>query len=238
MNKPFRPSPIRHLIFDNDGVLIDSEGISMRVDAHLLAASGAVLSEDDLTRRFVGRTFSAMVAELEAELGIVLPADLEAQKDRLMLDAYRRELQPVAGVPDMLRAIGMPKSVGSNGPRARIEFAFALTGLAGYFDRRITTFEDVRCGKPAPDIYLLAAKRAGCAPSECLVIEDSLTGVTAARAAGCLVAGFTGTHHDKESHGSCLLSHGAFATFDDMAELPDLVASLTLAPHICEEPSC
>ncbi|CAN5435428.1 HAD family hydrolase [soil metagenome] len=215
---------IRHVIFDNDGVLIDSEDISMRIDQQLLAGQGIVMSHAELTRRFVGKTFRAMMAEMEAERGSQFPADLEAQKDVLMIAAYRRNLQPVPGVVAALDAIALPKSVASNGPRDRIDIAFEITGLAKYFEGRISTFEQVKAGKPAPDIYLLAADRAGCEPAECLVIEDSPTGVTAAHAAGCRVLGFTGTAADKEIHAKTLRGLGAFAVFDDMTELPLLLA--------------
>jgi HAD superfamily hydrolase (TIGR01509 family) len=215
--------PFRHIIFDNDGVLIDSEHISMRIDQRLLAECGVVMSHAELTRRFVGKTFRAMIAEMETERGMTFPADLESRKDVLMIEAYRRDLQAVPGVIPALERIKLPKSVASNGPRDRIDVAFGITGLAKYFEGRISTFEEVRAGKPAPDVYLLAARRAGVAPEECLVVEDSPTGVAAAHAAGCRVLGFTGTAIDKEMHAAKLRAAGAFAVFDDMTELHVLI---------------
>ena len=212
----------RHVIFDCDGVLIDSEAISMGIDVGLLAASGVDISVAEAHRRFVGTTFEAMIEMIEAERGIKLPSDLSQRKDAQMLDAYRRSLQPVAGVAAALAEIALPKSVGTNGPRDRAIEALKLTGLWGHF-AGITTFEDVRDGKPAPDIYLLAAERAGVPPADCLVVEDSETGVRAGVAAGCTVFGFVGTAHDKKKQGRLLKALGATRILSSMADLPGAV---------------
>ncbi len=220
----------RHVIFDCDGVLIDSEEISMRTDQALLAENGVVISEQEMHRRFVGKTFTAMVEELEAERGIRLPTDLEARKDEIMLDLYRRKLQPIAGVREALDIITHPKSIGTNGPRHRALLALEVTGIAHHFEDRLTTFEDVARGKPFPDVYLLAAERAGFPPSQCLVIEDSVTGVAAAIAAGCPTIGFTGSHLHRSEHALALTQLGAMRVFNDMAELPDMLNRLNGLP--------
>jgi HAD superfamily hydrolase (TIGR01509 family) len=218
---------IRHIIFDCDGVLVDSEEISMAVDGDLLAGCGVDISHAEMHRRFVGKTFQGMVDEIEAERGIRLPADLEARKDDLMIEAYRRELQAVRNVADALERIALPKSIGTNGPRHRALEALRIVKIDHHFGERLTTFEDVVNGKPAPDIYLLAAKRAGFPTGDCLVVEDSVTGATAAVAAGCQVLGFTGTHADRAEHALKLVQIGCFRVFDDMAELPGIVKGLT-----------
>ena len=187
---------ISHVIFDCDGVLIDSEKISMAVDMALLAENGIHLTEAEMYLRFVGPTFEDMVAELEREHEKTLPPDLSARKDVMMLELYRRDLKPVPGVIPMLRKLALPKSIGTNGPRDRALEALRLTGLAPFFGDRLTTYEDVEYPKPAPDVYQLAASRAGFNPAHCLVVEDSVTGATAALAAGCKVIGFTGVAHD------------------------------------------
>lgn len=220
----------RHVIFDCDGVLIDSEEISMRTDQSLLAENGVRISEQEMHRRFVGKTFTAMVEELEAERGIRLPTDLEARKDEIMLDLYRRKLQPIAGVREALDIITHPKSIGTNGPRHRALLALEVTGIAHHFEDRLTTFEDVARGKPFPDVYLLAAERAGFPPSQCLVIEDSVTGVAAAIAAGCPTIGFTGSHLHRSEHALALTQLGAMRVFNDMAELPDMLNRLNGLP--------
>lgn len=219
--------PISHLIFDFDGVLIDSEQISMVIDRGLLAECGVDLSEAEMHARFVGKTFERMVREVEEEFGVALPEDLEARKDAQMLELYRRELQPVPGVVPMLERLHLPRSIGTNGPRARALEALKITGLNRFFGERLTTFEDVPNGKPAPDIYLLAAKRAGFQPSACLVVEDSKTGATAALAAGCEVVGFTGVSHHPEQAAAELRAVGVRTIMNDMADLiPMLRTSL------------
>jgi len=217
---------IRHIIFDCDGVLIDSEQISMAIDQRLLAENGVVISEAEMHQRFVGKTFQGMIDELEAETGRKLANDLEARKDDLMLEVYRRELKPIAGVPAALDRIALPKSIGTNGPRHRAMEALKIVGIDQHFGTRMTTFEDVVHGKPAPDIYLMAAKRAGLTPGECVVVEDSLTGVAAAVAAGCVTLGFTGSQVHRSEHGFKLVDLGAVAVFADMQALPELLARL------------
>jgi beta-phosphoglucomutase-like phosphatase (HAD superfamily) len=120
---------ISHVIFDCDGVLIDSEKISMDVDIALLAENGIVLTEAEIHHRFVGTTFEAMVMELEREYKRPLPPDLNARKDGMMLDLYRRDLKPVPGVIPMLQKLALPKSIGTNGPRDRAMEALRITGL-------------------------------------------------------------------------------------------------------------
>ena len=210
---------ISHVIFDCDGVLIDSEKISMAVDRALLAQNGIRLTEAEMYQRFVGPTFEDMVADLEREYKKTLPPDLSARKDAMMLEFYRRDLKPVPGVIPMLRKLVLPKSIGTNGPRDRALEALRLTGLAPFFGDRLTTYEDVKNPKPAPDVYQLAARRAGFNPAHCLVVEDSVTGATAALAAGCKVIGFTGVAHDPVAKASELKELGVSHVIHDMEEL-------------------
>jgi HAD superfamily hydrolase (TIGR01509 family) len=210
---------ISHVIFDCDGVLIDSEKISMAVDLALLAENGIHLTEAEMYLRFVGPTFEDMVAELEREHKKILPPDLNARKDVMMLELYRRDLKPVPGVIPMLRKLALPKSIGTNGPRDRALEALRLTGLEPFFGDRLTTYEDVKNPKPAPDVYQLAASRAGFTPSHCLVVEDSVTGATAALAAGCKVIGFTGVAHDPAAKARELKDLGVSHVIRDMGEL-------------------
>jgi HAD superfamily hydrolase (TIGR01509 family) len=210
---------ISHVIFDCDGVLIDSEKISMAVDMTLLAENGIHLTETEMYLRFVGPTFENMAAELEREYRKTLPPDLAARKDGMMLELYRRDLKPVPGVIPMLRELTLPKSIGTNGPRDRALEALRITGLAPFFGERLTTYEDVEYPKPAPDVYQLAAKRAGFNPAHCLVVEDSVTGATAALAAGCKVIGFTGVAHDPAAKARELKKLGVSRVIHDMEEL-------------------
>jgi HAD superfamily hydrolase (TIGR01509 family) len=218
---------ISHIIFDCDGVLIDSEKISMDVDIALLAQNGVDLTEAEIHHRFVGTTFEAMVMELESEYKKTLPPDLSARKDGMMLDLYRRDLKPVPGVVSMLRKLALPKSIGTNGPRVRALEALRMTGLEPFFGDRLTTYEDVKNGKPAPDIFQLAAKRAGFKPAHCLVVEDSITGATSALAAGCIVIGFTGVAHDPMAKAKELRKLGVSHVIHDMGELLDAISPIT-----------
>jgi len=214
----------QHIIFDCDGVLVDSEPLSMKVDQELLAENGIVMSEEEVTRRFVGFTFGALVAKVELDFGIRLPQAISEEKDRRLLALYERELVATARALAIARSLGLPKSVASNSPRERVEAAFRITGLGAFFNGNITTFEDVRNGKPAPDVYLLAAKRAGVSPSQCLVIEDSQAGVISAVAAGCPVIGFAGLAHDRDAAALMLRQSGAINVLFSLYDLADAMS--------------
>lgn len=218
-----------HLIFDCDGVLVDSEPLSMRVDVQILAEHGVTMSEEEAHRRFVGKTFAAMLEEMRKEFGVTFPADASDQKDLRLLTLYETDLRAVPGVEPALEALGTQHfSVASNSPYERVETALRLTGLARFFGNRITTFEHVARGKPEPDVFIEAARRAGYRPEDCIVVEDSVTGVTAAHRAGCRVLGFTGTHPHPDEQGPKLLTAGAATIFRHMAELPRIVSERML----------
>jgi HAD superfamily hydrolase (TIGR01509 family) len=202
---------LRHVIFDCDGVLVDSEPLSMRADVMLLAQHGIEISEAEAHTRFVGTTFQAMLDMMTEQFGTVFPEGLQATKNTMVEALYRRELKIVPGVVDVLdalRALDLTISIGSNSPKKRVELAVELVGIADHFDR-IVSYEDVTKGKPAPDIFLRAAELAGASIDECLVVEDSLTGATAAVAAGMRTIGFTGTHGHPEQHAKDLMRIGA-----------------------------
>jgi HAD superfamily hydrolase (TIGR01509 family) len=166
-----------------------------------------------------------MLDEIRRDFGVSFPADASEQKDLRLLQLYARELKVVEGVLPALEAL-MPQhfSVASNSPFERVEAALRITHLTRFFGNRITTFEHVARGKPEPDVFIEAARRAGYAPEDCIVIEDSVTGVTAAHRAGCRVLGFTGTHPHPQEQASKLLAAGAATTFHAMRDLPGLVA--------------
>ena len=218
-----------HFIFDCDGVLVDSEPLSMKIDVDILAENGVIISEEEAHARFVGKTFAAMLEEMQREFGASFPANASADKDVRLLELYERELKPVEGVHEALDAL-MPQhfSVASNSPFDRVEAALRITRLTRFFGNRITTFEHVARGKPEPDVFIEAARRAGYEPKDCIVIEDSVTGVTAAHRAGCRVLGFTGTHPHPDQQAEKLLAVGARSVFSDMRMLPRLVAEKIL----------
>ena len=219
---------ITHIIFDCDGVLVDSEPLSMRADVEVIAKYGIVMTPQDAGKRFVGTTFEAMLEELSKERGVQFPPDIYAEKNRIINEFYHRELKIVRGVRDALdsvKGMGLTMSIASNGPKERVKLALQLTGILHHFKDQIVTYEDVPKGKPAPDMFLLAAKIAKTRPQDCLVVEDSITGVTAAVEAGCWTLGFTGTYEDQHVHAAKLKDIGAEATFATMAELPSLVST-------------
>ncbi|MQA73346.1 MAG: HAD-IA family hydrolase [Solirubrobacterales bacterium] len=218
MMRPVRPELV---IFDCDGVLVDSERISVRIEAELLAALGWPLAEAEIVSRFMGRSQSYMVGEIEARLGRAAAADFGRDVERLYREAFESELRPVAGIVEALDAIEAPTCVASSGSHEKMRHTLGLTGLLARFDGRMFSAREVANGKPAPDLFLHAAERLGFAPAACVVVEDSAWGVRGARAAGMRALGFAGGLTAAPS----LEVEGALA-FDDMRELPRLLAAL------------
>ena len=164
---------IRLVIFDCDGVLVDSERIAVRVDVVVLAKLGWVMTEAEVVERFMGRTDEYMVSQIEAHLGRPLPANWEEPFQRLYREAFEAGLKPVPGILEVLNEIAIPTCVASSGTHERIRYTLGLTGLYTRFVGRIFSASDVARGKPAPDLFLHAANRMGADPSECAVVEDS-----------------------------------------------------------------
>jgi HAD superfamily hydrolase (TIGR01509 family) len=215
----------KHVIFDCDGVLVDSEPLSMRIDHAFLTEHGLNLTIEEVSNMAIGLTFEALMEKVERDFGIVLPKNLVAEKDARLLALFEQELKTAPGVDTALARLALPKSVASNSPVERVEAALRIGRIGKYFGGRITTFEHVAEGKPAPDIYLLAAKRAGVRPQDCLVIEDSTAGVTSAVAAGCHVVGYVGLVHDPKPHAKKLKGLGARQIIARLDELPDMAAA-------------
>jgi len=210
------------VIFDCDGVLVDSERIAVRVDAIVLARLGWELTEAEIIERFMGRSEAYMVGEIEAALGRPLPVDWDAEFTPLYREALEAELQPVDGVVEALDAISTPTCVASSSTHERLRFTLGLTGLLDRFDGRIFSAADVANGKPAPDLFLHAAASLGADPARCAVVEDSVYGVQAARAAGMRAFGYAGglTAADR-------LAGPATTVFSDMRSLPALLRRRT-----------
>ena len=209
---------IRLVIFDCDGVLVDSERIAVRVDVLVLAELGWVMTEAEVVERFMGRTDEYMVSQIEAHLGRPLPANWEEPFQRLYREAFEAGLKPVPGILEVLDELATPTCVASSGTHERIRYTLGLTGLYTRFVGRIFSASDVVRGKPAPDLFLHAANRMGADPSECAVVEDSRYGIEAARAAGMRAFGYAGgltPRHRLEGIGTVV--------FEDMRELPRLL---------------
>lgn len=209
------------VIFDCDGVLVDSEILSVRLDVELLARLGWPLSEAEVIERFVGRTEVAMRAEVEAHLGHDIGPEWDAFADEYVR-VFAAELQPVAGIVealDEIEAAGLPTCVASSGGHAKIRRNLATTGLLDRFDdSRIFSGEDVEHGKPAPDLFLHAAAAMGVETAACVVVEDSRHGVAAGRAAGMRVLAYGGGVTPPAA-----LAGPATAVFADMRALAGLL---------------
>jgi HAD superfamily hydrolase (TIGR01509 family) len=210
--------PISLVIFDCDGVLVDTERIAVRIDVIVLAELGWPMTEAEVVERFMGRSDEEMTADIEAHLGHRLPASWEEPFRHLYRQAFEAELEPVAGVVEALDAIAIPTCVASSGTHEKMRFTLGLTGLYERFAGRIFSVSDVARGKPAPDLFLHAADRMGVPPARCAVVEDSRYGVEAARAAGMRAFGYAGGLAPKGA-----LAGPQTIVFEDMRELPDLL---------------
>lgn len=212
------------VIFDCDGVLIDSEPLCDRVVSAELRTVGWVMTPEECGRRFIGMSFYDMVPLIEAQIGQRLVTDWIAGLVAKVALAMAEEVEMMPGARDALEAttaLGLPWCIASNSSHQEMAAKFGRTGLAELVAGRLHSSDDVialgRRGKPAPDLFLAAATAAGVAPARCVVIEDSLHGVRAAMAAGMDCLGFS-PHGD----GAHLASAGA-APFHDLAVLPELL---------------
>jgi HAD superfamily hydrolase (TIGR01509 family) len=183
------------VIFDCDGVLVDSERLSVRIEAQLLTEMGVPHSELDVVNAFMGRSAASGRTVLERLLGKARAAEFDARSTAEIHAAFDRELAPVPGIPevlDWLRQPGWRTCVASSGSHRKMQRTLGRTGLYDFFRGRIFSATEVAEGKPAPDLFLHAARTMGMRPEVCAVVEDSVPGVQAGIAAGMRVFGFTG----------------------------------------------
>lgn len=213
------------VIFDCDGVLIDSEVISTRSTVTALGAIGYRIGETDAARRFVGRSYASIRKEIEADWGRPLPPSFEVDLERRTLDDMARSLQPVNGVANALARLTLPRCVASSSSVDWITLGLRKTGLLPHLAPHLFSASMVENGKPAPDVFLHAAASMEVSADRALVIEDSVPGVQAGVAAGMTVIGFTGGSHivDADAHGAQLRAEGAVLVIDDMARLDDVI---------------
>jgi HAD superfamily hydrolase (TIGR01509 family) len=211
-------TPLELVIFDCDGVLIDSERLSIKVDVLVLRELGWPLSEAEVIERFVGRSDRETQLAIEAHLGRKLPHDWQEQVTARYHELFAGELSPVEGVLEALDRITLPSCIASSGTHAHLRYTLSLTGLYDRFAGRIFSAEDVGRGKPAPDLFLHAAEQMAAGPAACVVVEDSRAGVEAARAAGMRVLAFAGGLTSAQ-----LLDGPGTTVFEDMRDLPRLL---------------
>jgi HAD superfamily hydrolase (TIGR01509 family) len=206
------------IIFDCDGVLVDSELLSCRCLSEALATCGIKLKLDEALELFLGRSTAAVLQHYSAR-GRMLPDDFRSDLKARVRQAFQSSLRPIPGVGSLISGLHIPHCVASSSDLDRVSFSLALAGLALHFDGRIYTSQMVARGKPAPDLFLYAARGMQAAPPRTLVIEDSVSGVMAAKAAGMKVWGFFGGSHYKSRDGRAILgAAGADRVFDCMAD--------------------
>jgi HAD superfamily hydrolase (TIGR01509 family) len=206
------------VIFDNDGVLVDSEWHANGILADLLTEFGLPCTREDCVRDYMGSTLARVREIAESRLGRPLPAQLEERYHARLFEAFRTRLTAVPGVTGALARIDVPRCVASSGTHERIRLALGATGLLAQFEGRIFSADDVARGKPAPDLFLHAAARLGVAPHRCAVIEDSPLGIEAANRAGMVAFGFARVTPPER------LREAAGGIFISMDELPAMLA--------------
>ncbi|GAB2631400.1 HAD family hydrolase [Kribbella swartbergensis] len=206
------------VIFDNDGVLVDSERLANTILAELLTEAGLPYTFEETVRDFMGGSMVSMRQKAEARLGRPLPADLEDRYHQRLFDGFAnlRAIEGVDAVLDHLDAQGVTYCLASSGTHRRIRTALSAVGFLDRFEGRIFSAEDVAHGKPAPDLFLHAARTLGVKPADCVVVEDSPLGVAAANAAGMTVFGYAGMTDPAKLSSADLVFH-------DMAALADLI---------------
>ena len=207
------------VIFDCDGVLVDSESIGTAVLARAAISEGAAIGEDEALRLFRGLKMAECVVEIERRLGRPIRDDFVADVRHAMAIIFERDLRAIAGVHAALAAITLPVCVASNGPMPKMRHTLGLTNLLGHFEGRLFSAYDVGVWKPDPGLFLHAARTLGADPSRCVVVEDSLSGIRAANAAGMRVLGYAAG----DAHAMSELGAECAELFHSMDDLPTLL---------------
>jgi HAD superfamily hydrolase (TIGR01509 family) len=224
------------IIFDCDGVLVDSEIISLEETRSALEVAGLPLTLDEVRERFLGVSAASLIASAETDIGRSLPGSFHKDLTSAILGRFENELRGIAGIRPLLAALGVSVCVASSSTPERIRRSLEIVGYGELFEPHIFSATMVKRGKPFPDLFEHAAAAMGAAPADCLVIEDSVMGVRAAVAAGITVFGFTGgSHLAGTMQRDRLIEAGAARVFDAMEDLPDMIAPRR-APAAAAEP--
>jgi beta-phosphoglucomutase-like phosphatase (HAD superfamily) len=213
------------VIFDCDGVLVDSEIIANGVMAECLNEAGVMLNVEQTMVFGVGKSATAVAAAVKTEFGVTLPANFFEDMGIRIIAAYPGKLRPMDGIPELLTSLKLRRCVASNSPLARVQQALTTTGLLPHFDPHLYSAAMVERSKPAPDLFLYAAAQHGVRPDRCLVIEDSLSGVVAALAAGMAVVGFVGGSHCRPGHAEAMRKAGCTEVFERMDDVADFLGA-------------
>jgi HAD superfamily hydrolase (TIGR01509 family) len=210
------------VIFDCDGVLLDSEIIACRADAEAYTRFGYEITTQEISRRFAGMTDEAVDAALVEEIGKPIPTDFRAEIKKAIIGKYRTELQAIEGATTLLSSLKTAKCIASSASPAKLALGLIETEMYELVYPNIFSAKLVAKGKPHPDKFHYAARKMGVLPSRCIVIEDSVAGVTAAKSAGMTCVGFTGGSHCADGHESRLYEAGA----DTVVDMLNVVKSL------------
>ena len=214
------------VIFDCDGVLIDSEIISAKTLLKLLEEHGLHIDLAHVQHNFLGRSFPTVAASIRTDFQLDLPASFEGEYRRRLLEQFEEDLLPNRGVTAILDTLSVPYCVATSSSPERVQRSLYIAGLERYFLNHTYTASEVRNGKPAPDLFLHVAEREGCDPAGCLVIEDSMPGVEAAAAAGMAVLRYIGGSHFDGVRSELESESGPWTVFDSWNEFYDLVPAL------------
>ena len=217
------------VIFDCDGVLVDSEIIAARVEAELLTSAGFEISAEELAETYAGLTFKDIMLRVEEKSQIPFQASLIDRAEELVDRKLRADVRIIDGAREAVAAVTAPRAVCSNSRTARVEFMLEKVRLLPFFAGRIFSGLDIpsKKTKPAPDVFLYAAEKLGANPKNTFVIEDSVHGIAGARAAGMRVIGFTGAGHSYPGHADALTEAGAETVIRRWAELSSTIAALS-----------
>ncbi|WP_159585486.1 HAD family hydrolase [Chelativorans xinjiangense] len=217
----------RLVIFDCDGVLVDSEPISIAVLVEIIAEAGVAIEPAVAYRRFLGRSMASIAKAVEDECGLAMTdGHLEEMRARLY-ERFRQELKPIPGLVEALAGLKAARCVASSSQPERIRLSLGVTGLLPHFEPHIFSATMVANGKPAPDLFLHAAKMMGVEPAGCVVVEDSPAGIEAARRAGMHVVAFAGGSHAAPAGlKAAFKTLGPDRILEDMRALPSLLAGL------------
>ena len=216
------------VIFDCDGVLVDSEWLASKIEARLLSDAGLEITAEEIGERYSGLTWKEILLDVEKNSDILLSASMIDQAEKLVDMALERELDMIEGADRAVKRIKLPKCIASNSSRARLGISLGKTGLEKLFDPHIFAAHEVgnNKGKPDPNVFLHAASVFKARPSNTIVVEDSVHGIKGAVAAGMRVIGFTGGKHTYPGHGDRLTEAGAETVINRHALLPDMIAAM------------
>lgn len=217
------------VIFDCDGVLVDSEIVAARVEAELLRRAGYDIAAEDLARLYAGLTFKDIMLRIEEETRHVFQASLIDEAEQMVDRRLEREVRAIEGVHEAVASLAAPHCICSNSATPRLRAMLERTRLLPFFDSRIFSSRDTPSArpKPAPDVFLHAAETMSADPARSFVIEDSVHGVAGAREAGMRVIGFTGASHSHPGHADMLTEAGAETVIHRWTDFAPVLAALT-----------